>query len=375
MLASSAQSRIAVICGTPTPATIRVVQIDPGPIPTFTASAPASISARVASAVATLPATICTRFECRFSRSTASAHALGMAMRGVDHHDVDPGLDQRHRALESRIAHRGRRRHPQPPELVLGGERVQHRLLGVLQRQEPGQPPALVDDQQLLDPPLLHHSLRLGEVGRLAQHREVLARHHRAHRRPVVGRETHVAVGHDPDDDAALVDHREAGDPVALLQQLGVGERLVRPQRHRRVDDPRDEALHPLHLGRLRLDVEVAMHHADAARLRHRDRHPRLGHGVHRGTQQRDVQRHLAGEPRPRVGHRGENLGSSGNQKHVVECEGFAQFHRLRYPGQLVRPVLFHAHPEKESPSSPAGPAGPHPPYILTDTGRPAFAR
>ncbi len=38
-------SMIAVICGTPTPATTRVVQIDPGPTPTFTASAPALISA------------------------------------------------------------------------------------------------------------------------------------------------------------------------------------------------------------------------------------------------------------------------------------------------------------------------------------------
>ena len=39
--AASAQSMMAVNCGTPTPATMRVVQIDPGPIPTFTASAPA----------------------------------------------------------------------------------------------------------------------------------------------------------------------------------------------------------------------------------------------------------------------------------------------------------------------------------------------
>ena len=31
---------MAVICGTPAPATTRVVQIEPGPMPTFTASAP-----------------------------------------------------------------------------------------------------------------------------------------------------------------------------------------------------------------------------------------------------------------------------------------------------------------------------------------------
>jgi hypothetical protein len=74
--AALAQSSIAVSCGTPTPATMRVVQIEPGPIPTFTASAPASISARVASAVATLPAMICTALEIFLARSTASATRL-----------------------------------------------------------------------------------------------------------------------------------------------------------------------------------------------------------------------------------------------------------------------------------------------------------
>src|SRR3954471_21541153 len=44
-----AQSKIAVTCGTPVPATTRVVQIEPGPTPTFSASAPASRSARAAS--------------------------------------------------------------------------------------------------------------------------------------------------------------------------------------------------------------------------------------------------------------------------------------------------------------------------------------
>ena len=54
-----ATSIMAVNCGTPTPAITRVVQIDPGPIPTFTASAPALSSASVASPVAILPATSC----------------------------------------------------------------------------------------------------------------------------------------------------------------------------------------------------------------------------------------------------------------------------------------------------------------------------
>src|SRR5256885_2256287 len=52
-------STIAVICGTPTPVTTRVVQIDPGPTTTFTASTPRSTNARAPASVATLPPTSC----------------------------------------------------------------------------------------------------------------------------------------------------------------------------------------------------------------------------------------------------------------------------------------------------------------------------
>src|SRR5699024_4820294 len=55
--ATVAASIIAVICGAPTPATTRVVQIEPGPMPTLMASAPASIIALAAERVAKLPPT------------------------------------------------------------------------------------------------------------------------------------------------------------------------------------------------------------------------------------------------------------------------------------------------------------------------------
>jgi hypothetical protein len=64
---------MAVSCGTPTPATMRVVQIEPGPMPTLMASAPQSMSAFAPSAVATLPATTCTAFDSFLMRSTASS--------------------------------------------------------------------------------------------------------------------------------------------------------------------------------------------------------------------------------------------------------------------------------------------------------------
>ena len=70
--ASVAHSRIAVICGTPTPVTTRVVHIDPGPIPVLTASTPRSISARAPFAVATFPAITSTFGNRFFKVSTPS---------------------------------------------------------------------------------------------------------------------------------------------------------------------------------------------------------------------------------------------------------------------------------------------------------------
>ena len=74
--ATATASMIAVSCGTPTPAMIRVVQIEPGPMPTLIASAPASINALAPSPVATLPATTCTEFDKRLMRVTASSTRL-----------------------------------------------------------------------------------------------------------------------------------------------------------------------------------------------------------------------------------------------------------------------------------------------------------
>ena len=153
--AARAASMTAVSCGTPTPATIRVVQIEPGPIPTLIASAPASISARAASAVATLPATTWTEFDSCFTRSTAAGDVGVVAVRGVDHDQVAPGVDQRLGALEARVADRRRRGDPQPPCRVLGRVRRSDRLLDVLDGDQADAVVALVDHEQFLDPPLV----------------------------------------------------------------------------------------------------------------------------------------------------------------------------------------------------------------------------
>ena len=151
---------IAVSCGTPTPATTRVVQIEPGPIPTLTASAPAPISALVASAVATLPATIWTAFECLADPLDRGGTSLIVAVRGVDHDQVAFGVDQGLDAREALVADRGRGGDAQPPGGVLGRVGIGDRFLDILDRDQADAAAILVDDEQLLDPVLVKLTAR-----------------------------------------------------------------------------------------------------------------------------------------------------------------------------------------------------------------------
>ncbi len=66
----------ALIWGTPIPATIRVVQIEPGPMPTFTPSAPASTSANAAEAVAIFPPITCMSGKVVLTQRTRSITPL-----------------------------------------------------------------------------------------------------------------------------------------------------------------------------------------------------------------------------------------------------------------------------------------------------------
>jgi hypothetical protein len=96
---------MAMICGTPTPATMRVVQMEPGPMPTLTASAPASARASAAAPVAMLPPMTSMWGYVLFDPAHAVDHALAVAVRGIHHDGIDAGLDQRGHALLGALAH------------------------------------------------------------------------------------------------------------------------------------------------------------------------------------------------------------------------------------------------------------------------------
>ncbi len=95
-----AASKTAVIWGTPMPATTRVVQMEPGPMPTFTQSAPASIRA-----LAPLGGGDVARDQLQVGivllhQAHRVQNAAVVAVGGVQHHHVHLGLYQRGHAVQ-----------------------------------------------------------------------------------------------------------------------------------------------------------------------------------------------------------------------------------------------------------------------------------
>jgi len=176
--ASSAQDMTAASCGTPTPATMRVVQIEPGPMPTLTQSAPASISASVASRVATLPAMMRVESLSRLTPLDSVQHALGMTMRGIDDEEIDACIDERHGALDSRHRpHRWRRRRAGGPAHPCTRVGVKLGLLDIFHRDEADTAAIVIDDQQLFDAVGMQQALGIGLADAVAHGDQALVRH------------------------------------------------------------------------------------------------------------------------------------------------------------------------------------------------------
>ncbi len=250
-------------------------------------------------------------------------------MRGVDHDHIDAGIDQPLGALVTTLADGGRGRDPQPALRVLAGERMGDRLFHVLDGDQTDAAVLLIDHQQLFDAVLVQHPLRLVLADAFAHGHEVFVRHQLGDFLARIGREPDVAVGENADQLARHAlgrtgDHRNAGKSVIVHQRQRIRQHRVGADGQRIDHHAGFELLDLPHLGGLAIDIEIAVDDADAARLRHRDRHARFGDGVHRRRNDRNIERDGAGDVGANVGLGRQDVGKTGPQQHIVKRIGFA---------------------------------------------------
>ena len=156
---------------------------------------------------------------------------------------------------------------------------------------------------------------------------EVLGRHQFADRLPGVLREADVSVGEYAAEPPRGVGHRNPADAVGGHDRLRLAERSVGQNGDRIDHHAALVTLDRAHRGGLLIHLHIAVEHPDAAQLRHRDRHVRLGHGVHRGADHRDIEADRAGEPGGGVRHRRQDRALGRTQQHIVEGQAEGDVH------------------------------------------------
>ena len=102
-----------------------------------------------------------------------------------------------------------------------------------------------------------------------------------------------------------------------------VGHARVARQRHRLDDHPRLRPFDLVDLGQLRVDREVAVDDAQTALPRERDRQTRLGDGVHRRRDDRNLDRDSPRQTRLGGDVVGQDAGLGRNEQDVVERQPF----------------------------------------------------
>src|SRR5207302_8560385 len=211
----------------------------------------------------------------------------GMTVRGVDDEEVNAGVDKRHGPLVGVLAHAHCGADDEAPLAVLRGQRIFLALGEVLDGDQPAQSAGVIDQRELLHLVALQQGERVVSADTHGRRHEGGRGHDIANESIMVGLEADVAVGDDADQDSVGVRDRDTRDPVTAHQRVGRRDVVVRSARDRLGDHAGLGPLHDVYLCGLVLDRKVAMQDTDTTVARHRDRHPRLGHRVHRAGDER----------------------------------------------------------------------------------------
>ena len=232
-----------------------------------------------------------------------------MAVRRVEHDNVNLRLDERRNAFEHVGRRTDRRAAKQAAAGVARGIRVLHGLFNILDRDEALEVALFIDDRELFDSVAAKNFLCVQHGGADRRGDKVFLRHDVGDLlvEVLVGHEAEVAVRDDADELAVLTD-RHAGDLVAAHEAVRLAHRVVRRKVERIDDNAVFGALDHIDKVCLTLDRHILVNDADAALTRDRDRHFRLGDGIHRRCHNRGIEPDLLCELRGNIHLRGQHV-------------------------------------------------------------------
>ncbi|BBG30506.1 cation/multidrug efflux pump [Zymobacter palmae] len=249
-------------------------------------------------------------------------NATGVTVSGIDDDDVNARFDQRINAIRRFSTRTDSGTDQQATISIFCSVRVVTCFFDIAHGDHADQL-FTVDNEDLLDAVFLQLLFDLFQRRAFRYGDQFFTRGHNiSNASAQVTLEAHVAASHDTGQ-LAIVQNGEAGE-TRLSGQLGQFT-----QRHRRChsdglfDDDRFEFLDLANFMGLLFDGHVLVDDADTTFLRHADGQARFGNGIHRGRQQRNVDRQLARQASAELNILRQYIGIAGDKKNVVKGKRF----------------------------------------------------
>ena len=128
------------------------------------------------------------------------------------------------------------------------------------------------------------------KIGRLIGCHQSLRGHHLVDLTVEIAFKTEVAVGHDTQKTAIVVDNRNSTDMILFHDCKGIGHGRSALDGHGIIDHAVFSTLHGMHLTRLLFNAHILVDHTDTAFTGNGNSHRCLSHGVHSGRNKRHIE-------------------------------------------------------------------------------------
>ena len=246
-----------------------------------------------------------------------------MAMRRIQNKRIRTNLQQLLGALQHVVRDPNRGGTKQPSLRVLGGIRILHGFLDVLNGNQSLEISVVVYQRQLFNLMCHQDFFCFIERGSHPAGNKVVLRHHFFNFGIIRAEKANVTVGKNADQFSGIIRNRHAADAVLGHNLHRIVHIMILGEKNRIVDNAVFAALHTLNLIGLIADGHIFMNNADAALARDGDRHTRLGDGIHRRRNERNVQTDRSRKICRQVDVRRQHRAFRRYEEHIVVRKSF----------------------------------------------------
>ncbi len=191
---------------------------------------------------------------------------------------------------------------------------------------QPDQQTPVVDHRQFFNFVIEQHRLGIVQFSAMRRYETVTRCHHLGDTARHIGLEAEITVRNDTHQSPLVIDNRNTADFVFVHQLERIAHGMLLRNGHGIVNHAILGSFHTPHVRRLSFDRHILVDDTDTALTRERDSHRRFGHGVHRSGHDRDIEFDITRKTGLDIDLSRQHFRIGGYEQHIIEGETFGLY-------------------------------------------------